>query len=50
MKEVECTEKTAMVFVEMIKSICKMNEQIKDLINPDGIRRIGENIRLMLND
>lgn len=50
MKEVECTEKTAMVFVEMIKSICKINEQIKDLINPDGIRRIGENIWLMLND
>lgn len=50
MKEVECTEKTARVFAEMIKSICKINEQIKDLINPDGIRRIGENIRLMLNN
>lgn len=49
-KEVECTEKTARVFVEMIKSICKINEQIKDLINPDGIRRIGENIKLMLNN
>lgn len=29
-KEVDCNECTAKLFVDMIKSICKINEQIKD--------------------
>lgn len=35
----ECTSK---LFVDMIKSICKISEQIKSFINPEQIKAIAE--------
>lgn len=41
-KEVDCNECTAKLFVDMIKSICKINEQIKDFLEPDQIKQIAK--------
>lgn len=40
--EVECNEYTSKLFVDMIKSICKISEQIKSFINPEQIKAIAE--------
>lgn len=40
--EVECNECTSKLFVDMIKSICKISEQIKSFINPEQIKAIAE--------
>lgn len=40
--EVECNECTSKLFVDMIKSICKISEQIKSFINPEQIKAITE--------
>lgn len=42
LKEVDCNERTAKLFVDMIKSICRINEQIKDFLEPDQIKQIAE--------
>lgn len=40
--EVECNECTSKLFVDMIKSICKISEQVKSFINPEQIKAIAE--------
>ena len=40
-KEIEYTPNIGMVFINMIKSICLLNERIKDFIEPDAIRIIA---------
>lgn len=41
-KEIEYTEEIALFFVNLIKSICKINEQIKDVLDPESIKKIAE--------
>lgn len=40
-KEIEYTEATAGFFVNMITSICMMNERIKDFLEPEAILKIA---------
>lgn len=40
--EVECNECTSKLFVDMIKSICEISEQVKSFINPEQIKAIAE--------
>lgn len=40
--EVECNECTSKLFVDIIKSICKISEQVKGFINPEQIKAIAE--------
>lgn len=40
--EVECNECTSKLFVDMIKSICNISEQVKSFINPEQIKAIAE--------
>lgn len=50
-KEVDCNERTAKLFVDIIKSICKINEQIKDFLEPDQIKQIADgNGKFILTD
>lgn len=42
LKEIEYTEDIAKFFVDLIKSICNINERIKDFLEPDKIREIVE--------
>lgn len=49
-QEIEYTEDIARFFVETYKSLCLLNERIKEFINPDGIRMIAESKIKMLND
>lgn len=49
MMEVECNEYTAKLFVDMIKSICKISDQIKDFINPEQIKAIAESKGTLLS-
>lgn len=41
-KEIEYTTDIGNVFINMIKSICLLNERIKDFLEPDGIRLIAD--------
>lgn len=41
-KEMDYSEIVAEFFVNMIKSICKLNERIKDFLEPDMILKIAE--------
>ncbi|MDD4970846.1 MAG: hypothetical protein PHT07_15570 [Paludibacter sp.] len=41
-KEIDYTENVAEFFVNMIKSICIMNEKIKDFLEPDSIKMIAD--------
>jgi hypothetical protein len=41
-KELDYSENVAEFFVNMIKSICLMNERIKDFLEPDSIKMIAE--------
>lgn len=41
-KEIEYNEYVAKFFVDMIKSICMINEKIKDFIEPESIKKIAE--------
>lgn len=50
LKEVECTEATAAFFVKIIKAICRMNEQIKDFLDPDTIVKLAEQNINFLNE
>lgn len=47
--EVECNECTSKLFVDMIKSICKMSEQVKSFINPEQIKAIAESNESLLS-
>jgi hypothetical protein len=47
--EVECNECTSKLFVDMIKSICKISEQIKSFINPEQIKAIAESNESLLS-
>lgn len=50
-KEIDCNERTAKLFVDIIKSICKINEQIKDFLEPDQIKQIADgNGKFILNN
>lgn len=40
--EVECNECTSKLFVDMIKSICNISEQVKSFVNPEQIKAIAE--------
>lgn len=40
--EVGCNECTSKLFVDMIKSICEISEQVKSFINPEQIKAIAE--------
>lgn len=40
--EVECNECTSKLFVDMIKSICKISEQVKSFADPEQIKAIAE--------
>lgn len=47
--EVECNECTSKLFVDMIKSICNISEQVKSFINPEQIKAIaGSNEPILL--
>lgn len=46
--EVECNECTSKLFVDMIKSICKISEQVKSFINPEQIKAIAESNESLL--
>lgn len=48
--EIEYTEEIAQFFAETYKSICKLNESIKGLIDPAGIRLIAATKTKMLNN
>lgn len=41
--EIEYTEEVAEFFVNLLTSICKVNERIKDFLTPDAIRVIAQN-------
>lgn len=47
--EVECNECTSKLFVDMIKSICKISEQVKSFINPEQIKAIAESNESLLS-
>lgn len=47
-KEMPYSEKMAEFFVNMIKSICKLNERIKDYIEPDALMQLAENGQKLL--
>lgn len=47
-KEIEYTENIARFFVEMVKSICALNEKIKDFLEPDSIKMIAETGRKLI--
>lgn len=50
-KEIDCNERTAKLFVDIIKSICKINERIKDFLEPDQIKQIADgNGKFILNN
>lgn len=49
LKEIDYSEKTAKVFVDMIKSICNVNEKIKDFIDPEGIKKLANSSQKLLN-
>lgn len=40
--EVECNEHTSKLFVDIIKSVCKISEQVKNFIDPEQIKAIAE--------
>ena len=42
-QEIEYNEETALFFVSMLKSICNINEKIKDFISPDAIKLLISN-------
>lgn len=45
----ECNECTSKLFVDMIKSICNISEQVKSFINPEQIKAIaGSNEPILL--
>lgn len=48
-QEIEYTEEIARFFVETYKSLCILNERIKEFINPEGIKMIAANKIKMLN-
>lgn len=41
-EEIEYTEIIAFFFVNFIKGICKMNETLVHLVNPDNVRKLAE--------
>lgn len=45
--EIPYSEEVAAVFVAMLKSIFKLNEKIKDLINPEDIQRLASGKKLL---
>lgn len=47
-KEIDYTEEIAGFFVNMIKSICKINERIKDFLEPEAIAKIAASGQRML--
>lgn len=47
-QEIDYTEEVAAVFVNMIKSICSVNERIKDFISPDQILLIAKGNQKLL--
>lgn len=47
-QEIVYTEAVAGVFVNMIKSICGLNERIKDFLEPDAILLMAENNQKLL--
>jgi len=47
-EEMDYTENLAKFFVEMIISICKLNDRIKDFLTPDKIKEIAENGQKLL--
>ena len=40
--EIDYTEKIAGFFVNLIKSICMLNEQIKDVLDPESIKKLAD--------
>lgn len=46
--EIDCTEDTARFFVELLTSICAINERIKDRLDPKSILQIIENKQKLL--
>ena len=47
-QEIPYTEDVAGVFVNMIKSICSVNEKVKDFISPEAILQIANNNQRLL--
>lgn len=48
LKEIEYNESIALFFVNMFKSIMKINENIKDILDPESIKTIAENGQKLL--
>ena len=49
LKEIDYTESTAKFFVDLLLSICRINESIKDKLEPDKIQIIIDNKQKLLN-
>lgn len=47
--EVECNECTSKLFVDMVKSICNISEQVKSFVNPEQIKAIAESNESLLS-
>lgn len=47
-KEIEYSEETALFFINLIKSMCLLNEKIKDFLHPDGILQLIQNNQKLL--
>lgn len=41
-KEIDYNEDIAKFFVDLLKSICRLNEQIKDMLEPESIKQVVE--------
>jgi len=47
-KEIDYTEEAAAFFVELLTSICQLNEKIKDFLTPDKLIKVIENKQKLL--
>jgi hypothetical protein len=48
-KEIDYDEKTARFFVDLIKSVCQLNEKIKDFLNPEKLSVLISSSNKLLN-
>jgi len=47
-KEIDYTEDIARFFVELLVSVCKMNENIKNKLTPEAIKEVAESGQKLL--
>ena len=49
LKEIDYTEETAQFFVDLLTSICQLNEKIKEFLSPDKLIKVIENKQKLLS-